>query len=283
MIKSNNLTNSQWINKLQEIINKGEVSNPRGLRIKELINSTMCIDMNYPIISIPERKLGYRFMVREAWWIISGRNDVESIKDYSKAISTFSNDNYHFDGAYGPRVVDQVRYIVDSLAQDINTRQAVLTIWRTNPRASKDIPCTVSIQWLIRDGYIYCLDNMRSSDIWLGVPYDIFNFTMLTGYIMLLLKEKGIYDLKLGKLYLNAGSQHLYEDNWEKANKLLNNYREWDKINKFEPYKFNSPIELKNYLKDLSEIDFKKLDLTKIDKYETNIGRDVLFSSQYLK
>lgn len=283
IIKSDNLTNSAWISKLKEIIYKGQISNPRGLKIKELINSSICIDMNYPIISIPERKLGYKFMVREAWWIMSGRNDVESIKDYSKAISTFSNDSYHFDGAYGPRVVDQIRYIVDSLAQDINTRQAVLTIWRANPRASKDIPCTVSIQWLIRDGYIYCIDNMRSSDIWLGVPYDIFNFTMLTGYIMLLLKERGIYDLKLGKLYLNAGSQHLYEDNWEKANNLINNYREWDKIHKFEPYKFNSPIELKNYLKALSEINVKKLDLTEIDKYETNIGRDILLTSQYLK
>lgn len=282
MIKTNNLTNSQWINKLKEIIYKGQISNPRGIKIKELINSSICIDMNYPIITIPERKLGYKFMMREAWWILSGRNDVESIKDYSKAISTFSNDNYHFDGAYGPRVVDQIRYIVDSLAQDLNTRQAVLTIWRSNPRPSKDIPCTISIQWFIRDGYIYCIDNMRSSDIWLGVPYDIFNFTMLTGYIMLLLKERGIYDLKLGKLYLNAGSQHLYEDNWKKAETLLQNYTEWNNLHKFEPYLFNSPIELKNYLKDLSETNVKNLKLNNIDKYKINIGRDILMTSQYI-
>lgn len=278
-----NQTNIQWTNKLKEIINKGQISNPRGLRIKELINSSICIDMNYPIITIPERKLGYKFMLREAWWIMDGRNSVDTITNYSKAISSFSNDGFHFDGAYGPRVVDQIRYIVDSLAEDINTRQAVLTIWRANPRASKDIPCTVSIQWLIRDGYICCIDNMRSSDIWLGVPYDIFNFTMLTGYILLLLKERGIYNLKLGNLYLNAGSQHLYENNWEKANQLLENYTEWNKINKFEPYKFKSPLELKNYLKDLSEVNFEKLDLTNIDKYEINIGRDILFGSNYLK
>lgn len=282
MIKSNNLTNSQWVEKLKDIINKGQISNPRGLKIKELINSSIYIDMNYPIISIPERKLGYKFMAREAWWILSGRNDVESIKDYSKAISNFSNDNYHFDGAYGPRVVDQIRYIVDSLAEDINTRQAVLTIWRANPRVSKDIPCTISIQWLIRDGYIYCIDNMRSSDIWLGVPYDIFNFTMLTGYIMLLLRERGINNLKLGNLYLNAGSQHLYENNWEKAKQLLNNYTELDNIHKFEPYKFNSPNDLKKYLKALSELNINKLNLNEIDKFNTNIGRDILITSQYL-
>ena len=274
--------NIQWINKLKEIINKGQISNPRGLKIKELINSSICINMNYPILSIPERKLGYKFMLREAWWIMDGRNSVDTIANYSKVISSFSNDGYHFDGAYGPRVVDQIRYIIDSLAEDINTRQAVLTIWRANPRASKDIPCTVSIQWLIRNGYIYCIDNMRSSDIWLGVPYDIFNFTMLTGYIMLLLRERGIHDLKLGNLYLNASSQHLYEDNWQKAEKLLEFYTNWE-YNKFEPYKFKNPIELKEYLKTLSEIDIKNLNLTDIDKFEPNIGRDIFMTSQYLK
>lgn len=285
-----NTINKIWINKLIQIINQGNISKPRGLKIKEIINSNLCINMNYPIITIPERKLGYKFMTREAWWIISGRNDVESIKDFSKAISSFSNDGFYFDGAYGPRVVDQIRYIVDSLYDDINTRQAVLTIWRANPRVSKDIPCTISIQWLIRDGFIYCIDNMRSSDIWLGVPYDIFNFTMLTGYIMLLLRERGLDNLQLGNLYLNASSQHLYENNWEKAEKLINNYTEWQTEYAFKPYNFNSPNELKEYLKTLSELQSSKdlnydsaNNLNKINNYKANVGRDIILKAEYLK
>ena len=184
--------NEQWLAKLQEIIDKGEVSQPRGMLIKEILNSHTEVDMRYPILSVPERNLGYRFMFRESWYILDGRNDVESIKDYSKMISTFSNNGIFFDGSYGVKVLDQLSYIVDTLIQDIDTRQAVLTIWRPNPRPSKDIPCTISIQWLIRDNKIYCIDNMRSSDIWLGVPYDMHNFTMVTGFIMLMLREKGI-------------------------------------------------------------------------------------------
>lgn len=261
--------NNEWIKVLNDLLKNGKESHPRGYKIKELLNYHTCVNMKYPILTIKERNLGYKFMFREAWWIMDGRNSVDTITNYSKAISSFSNDGYHFDGAYGPRVVDQVRYIVDSFVEDIDTRQAVLTIWRANPRASKDIPCTISIQWIIRNGKIYCIDSMRSSDIWLGWPYDIFNFTMLTGYIMLLLRERGITELELGNLYLNAGSCHLYENNFEKAENLIKNYS-IGKCIEFNPYKFKNPLELKNYLKCLSENNKEEL-----NKYNSVFGRNI--------
>jgi thymidylate synthase len=58
--------------------------------------------------------------------------------------------------------------------------------------------------------------NMRSSDAWLGVPYDWFNFSMLSAGVALLLREKGI-NVQLGNLHFYAASQHLYETNWEGA------------------------------------------------------------------
>lgn len=253
-----NNMNEVWKRVVFNLLNSENKANPRGFEIKEIINNHTIVDMNYPILTVLARKLGYKFMLRESWWIMDGRNSVETITNFSKAISSFSNDGFHFDGAYGPRVVDQIRYIVDCLEKDRDTRQAVLTIWRPNPRDSKDIPCTVSIQWLIRDNTIHCIDNMRSSDIWLGWPYDIFNFTMLTGYIMLLLRERGINDLKLGNIYLNAGSQHLYSNNFEAAEKILTDHRFFN-IDKFEPYKFKSPTHLKQYLKALSENDLEFL------------------------
>lgn len=262
--------NGVWLETLQKIIDSDLISKPRGFEIKEILNDQMKIDMHTPILSVIERNLGYKFMAREAWWIMSGRNDVESIKDYSKAISRFSDDGYHFNGAYGPRLVDQWHYIVDSLINDIDTRQAVATIWRPNPRASKDIPCTVSVQWLIRNNKIYCIDNMRSSDIWLGVPYDVFNFTMLTGYLMLLLRERGLDNLELGYLYLNAGSRHLYENNFESAIDVLNS-RLCKTYQEFDPYEFDSPLDLKYYLKALSEKDSAEL-----NKYKSTFGRDIL-------
>lgn len=259
-----------WLETLKDLYKSPVNSKPRGFDCKEILGHQTRVSMKYPILGVPERKLGYRFMCREAWWIMDGRNTVEDIKDFSKAISTFSNDGYHFDGAYGPRIVDQIRYIVDTLEADRDSRQAVLTIWRPNPRSSKDIPCTVSIQWLIRNDIIYCIDNMRSSDIWLGWPYDIFNFSMLTGYIMLLLRERGVYGLQLGDIILNAGSQHLYGTNIEKAEEIVKTVRTFNVNNKFNPYEFYNPVHFKNYLKAFSE----KNDEV-INRYSTLFGKDL--------
>lgn len=265
--------NKQWLLTLQDLINSQLLTHPRGLTIHEKLNYHTTVDMKYPILTIPQRKLGFKFMIREAWWIMDGRNTVDTITNFSKAISTFSNDGFNFDGAYGPRVVDQLRYIVDMLENDRDTRQAVLTIWRPNPRDSKDIPCTVAIQWVIRENKIYCIDTMRSSDIWLGWPYDIFNFTMLTGYILLLLRERGIKDLQLGTISINAGSQHLYTNNYYPAIDILHNIEYKDKESKieFDPYKFKGPIEFKNYLKLLSENNWDEID----KNYNYQFGREL--------
>lgn len=264
--------NIEWVLTLKKLIDSQLIAHPRGFTIYERLNYHTCVDMHYPILMVPERKLGYKFMCREAWWIMDGRNTVDTITDYSKAIKTFSNDGFNFDGAYGPRVVDQLRYIVDMLEKDRDTRQAVLTIWRPNPRDSKDIPCTVAIQWLIRENRIYCIDTMRSSDIWLGWPYDIFNFTMLTGYIMLLLRERGIDNLILGDICLNAGSQHLYNEHYYKALDIVNNKLQYKTSNlEFDPYKFKGPLEFKNYLKLLSENNWEEID----KHYDYQFGREL--------
>ena len=208
--------NGAWRHKLMDVYNDGETVNVRGTTSLELLHSSLRVNMQKPILSIHQRDLGYRFMLAEAWWILSGRNDVASIEPYSPIIKNFSDDGIWFQGAYGPKLVDQLSYIVSTLAEDNYSRQAVATIWNRNPRASKDHSCTVSIQWMIRNGKLHCFDTMRSSDIWLGVPYDVFNFSMYSLYVALALRDKGVI-VELGDLHLCAASQHLYDRNCEAA------------------------------------------------------------------
>ena len=216
-----NTTNMNWIGLLDVIMTSGHDTSPRGKRTKELLGMKSMIDMNQPVITIKERKLGYKFMAAEAAWIMSGDNRVSTIAPFSKAISSFSDDGLLFFGAYGPRVRDQLGHVVHSLCSDLDSRQAVITIWRPNPRASRDIPCTISCQFMIRDGRLHCFMNMRSSDAWLGVPYDWFNFSMLSAGVALMLRQKNV-KVTLGALHFYAASQHLYEENWDKVEPCLN-------------------------------------------------------------
>ena len=201
--------NQAWVELYAKVLSSGSWTTPRDKKAYEIIAHTTTFNMNHPIVTQPERKLGYRFMAREAWWILSGRNDVESIKDYSKRISEFSDDGILYFGAYGPRIIDQLPHVIRILRKDPESRQAIISIWKTSPPDSKDIPCTLSIQFLIRDSQLNCVVTMRSSDVWLGVPYDWFNFSMLSVYLIKLLQ----LNIKLGDCYFTAGSQHLYEEN----------------------------------------------------------------------
>ena len=265
--------------KLSYLIREFEFKcSPRHLEIKEFINDGFIVDMNNPIITIPERKLNHNFMTGEAWWILDGRNDVKSLAKYMGKIERYSDDGIRFFGAYGPKIVDQLSYCIKILVKDRDTRQSCLTIWRQNPPFSKDIPCTVSLQFFLRENRLYTVANMRSQDIWLGLPYDAFNFSAISFFVCLSLRKiLAQPTIKLGELYINAASRHLYSTNEEDAlkiakgdlpvdldfsfNRALDNYK--------DPYHFITALKLSSDHFPTAEIftvedKFKRLESSKI-------------------
>lgn len=188
----------------------------RGHRTYEVLNSSITCSIASPLVGLKLRKLGYKFALAEACWIINGDNRVATIEKYSPIIRRFSDNGDTFYGAYGPKIAAQIQYVVESLRKDIFSRQCVINIWRDSPPVSKDIPCTLSTQVIIResdDGLrLNLINSMRSSDAWLGVPYDLFNFATLGLYLCLKLRrELGVY-IAPGDITINAASGHLYTE-----------------------------------------------------------------------
>lgn len=218
-----NDTDLAWKVLLTQVLNEHDyVVSPRGIEVLEIINGYYNVDMNTPFISIKERKVNYGFMFAEAAWIVEGSNRLSKITPYMKSYMKFSDDNVFMSGSYGVKIVEQLRYVVDSLMDDQDSRQAVLTTWRERPGKSKDIPCTISMQFLVRGGSLNSIVNMRSHDIVKGFTYDVFTFSMVCLAVKLLLKERGV-EVKMGRLYVNAGSLHLYKDDVEKTKKWISN------------------------------------------------------------
>jgi thymidylate synthase len=109
-------------------------------------------------------------------------------------------------GAYGPRAHWQLDDVVTLLAADPTSRQAVVSIWRpTDLEHVGDRPCTISLQFLLRDGMLELHVYMRSNDVWLGVTYDLFVFTQLQ---LTVARALGV---DVGPYYHHAGSLHVYE------------------------------------------------------------------------
>ena len=85
---------------------------------------------------------------------------------------------------------------------------------------TRDIPCTVALAFQARNGRLNAHVFMRSSDLWLGWPYDVFTFAVVTTTVcqrlnLILNQERAM--IRPGALYLTAASSHLYEKNWQNA------------------------------------------------------------------
>lgn len=208
--------NFEWQNKIDEILDIGDVCAPRGMKIKEILGAQIIYPMHSPIVTIAARKLNRKFALGEAWWICSGSNRVADITRFMKKYAEYSDDGVFLRGAYGPKFVEQLPWVVQTLAADKDTRQAVINIWRERPGPSKDIPCTLSQQYFIRDNTLHVVATMRSNDLIWGFGYDSFTFTCMAKCVQLMLKET-YPKLKLGNVHFNAGSMHIYEPFWDKA------------------------------------------------------------------
>ena len=242
--------NQSWLEAINDILTNGWEVSPRGQQTKEILQRTLEVNMRKPVLTLPERKLSYQFLAAEAFWILSGDYRVATIAPYNKHISQFSDDGEVFFGAYGPKIVAQLGYVVQKLLEDRDTRQAGMTIWRENPPQTRDVPCTVAIFFNIRGDKLNCHVFMRSSDVWLGVPYDVFNFSMLAHAVCGFLNPHGA-GVSPGTLYLTAASSHLYERNFELAKGCLG--AEPPVPMDTPDALFHSPQALMNCLKDLRE------------------------------
>ena len=212
-----------WPRLLSKLLTFGVVQSPRGLKTREILSMSLCVNNGLRNIFVnKERDLNYKFMVAEWLWITAGLDTLDGLTLYNSQMKRFSDDGVHLSGAYGPRLKPQIPYILQTLDKP-DTRQAVATIWTPSPRDSKDVPCTISLQWLIRDELLHCIVTMRSSDAWLGIPYDYFTFSQLTNLIA------AVINIEVGSVTMNLGSSHLYEEHWESATRA-----EWSECESIE-------------------------------------------------
>jgi len=185
------------------------VVSPRDLGTREILNVAVTFENIYkPLVTNPFRKLNYAFAFAEVGWVASGRSDLAYLIPFNRRMAEFSDDGETLSGAYGPRIKDQLEYVYDTLRKDPDSRQAVITIWKPSPQPSKDIPCTVMLHFIIRGGKLHLTTYMRSNDIWLGFPYDIFTFTSILRQAAFTLKQKS------GTYTHIVGSMHLYDHNY---------------------------------------------------------------------
>lgn len=179
--------------------------------VGEVLNAVTVIeDPTRGIIFSDIRKMPMRYAVGEILWYLSGSNKLKDIEGYSGFWKNISDDGETLNSAYGYRIFhqfgfDQWEHVKKQLTDDPTSRQAVIHIKDASNKPTKDTPCTVALQYLIRDGKLHATTYMRSNDIWRGFPYDVFAFT---AFQIKMAMELGV---GIGEYTHIAGSLHLYK------------------------------------------------------------------------
>lgn len=182
-----------------------------GKVVGECINAiTVIEDPTKCIMRNKIRKMPLRYAIGEMLWYMSGKNELKPIQLYTDNWNRMSDDGIHVNSNYGYCIkykygFNQWDYVVNLLREHRETRQALIHIKAPDNIPSKDVNCTVALQFIIRDDKLYLTVYMRSNDLWLGFPFDVFQFANMQ---VLMAMELGC---GLGTYTHIAGSLHLYE------------------------------------------------------------------------
>jgi thymidylate synthase len=183
---------------------------------RELLGVSLRILKPRARISRSENR-GKPFSALGEWlWYLSGSDTLEFIKPY---VSRYVDDAVDgiLEGAYGPRLmrmrngIDQFANIELLLKERPGSRRAVIQLFNAEDIAThhKEIPCTTTMQFHLRNGLLHMSVTMRSNDAYFGLPHDVFCFTLIQEMIARLLGTE------MGEYMQYVGSMHVYNDKLE--------------------------------------------------------------------
>lgn len=186
-----------------------EIKPTRG-RAKEL--SGVMLELTNPLarISRTESRGKLFSCLGELMWYLAKSNDRDFIEYYIRDYGDPADGDEIF-GGYGPRLFDwnginQFRSVRDRLRDNPDSRRAVIQLFAASDikETPHNVPCTCTLQFMIRNDRLNLVTHMRSNDIYLGLPHDVFCFTMLQE---IMARDLG---LELGTYKHMVGSLHLY-------------------------------------------------------------------------
>lgn len=219
--------NDKYIEILRDLWFNGVDCFPRGMRCKELLSYSF--HLNNPadnVISLKGFETNLDYAKEELAWYESGDNDINFSKRIKNVWQKYAYDDVHALSGYGRRIfgncevlqMSQWEWVKRELIRDADSRRAIINLNDKNDKSemyTKDMPCTVFMQFLVRNGKLNMIASMRSNDIVLGVRNDVYCFTSLQQRMA---KELNV---SLGAYFHHAGSMHLYEKNWNDVNVLF--------------------------------------------------------------
>jgi thymidylate synthase len=214
----------QYTNLLQDILDNGVQRGDRtGTGTISVFGRQMRFDLSEGFPVLTTKKLHLRSIIHELLWFLKGETNIQYLKDNKVRIwDEWADENGELGPVYGKqwrkwetadgRVIDQIVKVVDSIKNKPNSRRHIVTAW--NPADVDEMalpPCHCLFQFYVANGKLSCQLYQRSADVFLGVPFNIASYALLT---MMMAQVCG---LEAGEFVHTLGDTHLYMNHLEQT------------------------------------------------------------------
>ena len=218
----------QYLDLLDHIVTQGTQKGDRtGTGTISTFGYQMRFDLSEGFPMLTTKKLHLRSIIHELLWFIAGDTNIKYLKDNGVRIwDEWADENGDLGPVYGyqwrswpapnGQTVDQLKDLVNQIKTNPNSRRHIITAW--NPADITNIalpPCHCLFQFYVADGKLSCQLYQRSADTFLGVPFNIASYALMTHMMA------QVCDLEVGEFIHSFGDVHLYNNHLEQTQEQL--------------------------------------------------------------
>ncbi len=213
-----------YLNLLSHIIDTGtDKSDRTGTGTRSCFGYQMRFDLTQGFPLLTTKKLHLKSIIYELLWFLKGDTNVKYLQDNGVKIwDAWADENGDLGPVYGKQwrrwessdgqVIDQIQKTIHTIKNNPDSRRMIVNAWNVGELDSMALtPCHCLFQFYVSDGKLSCQLYQRSADVFLGVPFNIASYALLTHMIA------QVCDLEVGEFIHSFGDVHLYNNHFEQA------------------------------------------------------------------
>lgn len=218
----------QYLDMMRHVRDNGAKKEDRtGTGTKSVFGHQMRFDLSKGFPMVTTKKLHLKSIVHELLWFLSGDSNIAYLQENGVSIwNEWADENGDLGPIYGVQwrkwkdargeTIDQIEDVVRRLREEPDSRRMIVSAWNVGELPGMALPpCHTLFQFYVADGKLSCQLYQRSADIFLGVPFNIASYALLTH----MMAQQA--DLGVGDFVWTGGDCHLYLNHLEQANEQL--------------------------------------------------------------
>lgn len=231
----------QYHDLLRHVLNNGQEKHDRtGTGTISCFGYQMRFDLSTGFPLVTTKKVHLKSIIHELLWFLRGDTNIKYLVENGVSIwNEWANPNGELGPVYGKQwrswqgvngeVIDQISWVIDEIKSNPDSRRLIVSAWNVGELSQMALaPCHAFFQFYVNNGKLSCQLYQRSADVFLGVPFNIASYAILTMMIA------QVCDLEVGEFIHSFGDVHIYSNHLEQVNLQLSRTPKalpWLKIN----------------------------------------------------